>query len=111
MTSPDSTLRLIVIEGSLRMISNDGDTIETAINVTRTFPEVEYAEVGNTDADSYVPSIVPNDANEVQDYGPFQYDVYVRDGVNIRDLAARLQSNIEETLSQQGINCAIMIEA
>jgi hypothetical protein len=31
--------------------------------------------------------------------------------VNLQDFTARLQSNLEEALSQQGINCAIMIEA
>ena len=111
MTSPDSILRLIVIDSSLRMISNDGDTIETAIDVTRSFPEVEYAEVGNADANSYVPSVIPNGVNEIRDFGPFQYDIFIHDGVNLQDFTARLQSNLEEALSQQGINCAIMIEA
>jgi hypothetical protein len=106
----DTTLRMIVIDASLKLISNDGKTIETAIDVTKAFPEVEYAEVGNTDADAYIAPSTPMSANEDVDYGPFEYNIFVRDGVNLQDFVLRLQSNIEERLGAQGVNCAIMVE-
>lgn len=114
MATLDSSLRISLLEDgrSLFIVSNDGDTMDIALEVARKWSAVQSTEVDDQSMDGYVVSgaTTPAEANEMGDHGPFKYRVIATDGINGEAFAHEFSDRVQQALSNQGINAAVMVE-
>lgn len=114
MATLDSSLRIALLgDGrTLFIVSNDGETMDIALETANQMSEVQATEVDDQLMDSYVSSgaTEPAEANDMGDHGPFKYRIIPTAGVHGEVFAQQFKERVQQALSRRGVNAAVMVE-
>jgi len=96
---------------SLFVFSNDGETMEIALETAQGWEAVERTEVYDQMMDGYIASGSPANSREIGDQGPFKYRVIPAEGGDGATFAGEFRERVQQALYDQGINAAVTVEA